>query len=298
MKLQPAAGFLVLLTLLGAQKGRERATEDILFEVGNINRMDVTISTSLGSLTLSPNPDTNQIAGKIYYHPALVTPRIEYDTMGSRGELDIRAEHGSEFDFDEEYSFPKGLEGRWKDLEGKKYHSELDLRLPPGIPMNMNLKLGLGEADLDLTRLTISDLQLECGLSDVDISMESANTVRSRTLTIETGLGELTARHLGNLKAKTIRVEVGLGSADLDLSGDEIEDTIGRIEVGLGSLNLILPRRANIRLEIDKSFLSSVDVDDLTQEGDVWVSDRWEPDRPTLDLEISVSLGSVDVDVK
>lgn len=289
---------LFLLAALAAQDRPERITEDILFRVGDIHAMDVTLSYSLGTLTLSPNRDTRQIEGVIEYYPGLITPRIEYEEVGSKGELDIQLEHSSNADVEEEFSYSGRVGGRWKSLEGKEYHSDLDIRLPRGIPMNMQFDLGLGEADLELSQLVISDLRVECGLSDVEISMDSPNRVRTSSLSVETGLGDLTARGLGNLKAKTIRVEVGLGSADLDLSGNVVEDMDGSIEVGLGSLNLVLPRDANIRLEISESFLSSVDVDDLIQEDDAWVSGRWDPDLPTLELEISVGLGSVDVDME
>lgn len=286
------------MSLLGARKEPERITKTILFDVPGINRMDVTLSYSMGSLTLSPNRETDQITGEIEYDPLLTTPHIDYDALGSRGKLDIRVESGSEYDEKDGNSVPDRGGGRWKDREGKRYQSNLNLRLPRGIPLDMQLELGLGEGDLDLTDLSVSDFHLECGLSDVQITMESPNEVRSRSLTIQTGLGDLTAKGLGNLKAKTIQVEVGLGSANLDLSGDKVEDMKGKIEVGLGSLNLILPKNANIRLKVSKSFLSSVDVDDLKQQGDYWVGDRWDANRPALEFDISVGLGSVDVDVE
>ncbi|MFQ6674768.1 MAG: hypothetical protein ACE5LH_00340 [Fidelibacterota bacterium] len=286
------------LTLLSAQSTPERVTEEILFDVGKINRMDVTISYSLGSLTLTPNVRSDRIGGQIEYDPGMITPHLRYETVGSRGKLDIAVEHGPEFDDEEAFSFPGGVSGRWKDKEGEKYRADLDIRLPPGIPLDMEFDLGLGQTDLDLSGLSVSGLRLECGLSDVTITMDTPNPVRTRTLTIKTGLGDFNARGLGNLKAKAVRVNVGLGSADLDFSGDGIEDMDGKIEVGLGSLDLVLPREANVRLEVSKSFLSSVDVNDLVQEGSHWVSDRWESGRPTLELDISVGLGSVDVEVK
>jgi|TARA_B110000495_G_scaffold32231_1_gene24999 hypothetical protein len=70
------------------------------------------------------------------------------------------------------------------------------------------------------------------------------------------------------------------------------------LNFGLGALELILPKNVNIKLRIDHSFLSSVDVDGLLSKGnDKYVSKDWDNARPTITGDISVGIGSVDVEV-
>ena len=125
--------------------------------------------------------------------------------------------------------------------------------------------------------------------------MNSANSERCKKVIISAGLGEFTGIELGNLRGKIYEFNMGLGESTIDLTGDVIEDMKGTIEVGLGSLVLILPKNANIRLEIERSFLSSIIVRDLVQKDEVWLSPSWDKNLPTVEFEISVGLGAVNI---
>ena len=49
---------------------------------------------------------------------------------------------------------------------------------------------------------------------------------------------------------------------------------------------------------MDYSFLSSVDVDGLKVENDNnYISETWDDKRPTITAEISVGIGSVDIEI-
>ncbi|NOZ03876.1 MAG: cell wall-active antibiotics response protein, partial [FCB group bacterium] len=87
--------------------------------------------------------------------------------------------------------------------------------------------------------------------------------------------------------------------AIIDLRGEDITDMEGEIEVGLGSLDLILPADANIRIYVDDTFLSSVKIKGLRkEEQNEWISPEWKTGRPNLKFDLSVGLGSVDVELR
>ena len=112
-------------------------------------------------------------------------------------------------------------------------------------------------------------------------------------------MGDLSATGLGNLGADNIDINVGLGSADIDLSGDRIYDMDVNVDVGLGSLDMVLPDNANIEIFVDSSFLSSVDVYGLTKKRNKsWVSPDWDKNKPTISMDINVGMGSVDIVVE
>ena len=278
-------------TILFAQDTSDLTKESYHFDVSGISRMDVEISYGLGELIIKSSQDANTIEGFIKYNSKYVTPDVDYHKIGSKGKLDITVKSHKRGDDEDHWPF---------DFRGGKRHgdSEVDFRLPQSIPMDIKMDFGLGDADLDFSTLSISDLHMDFGLSDVKISMDKSNPVTCRRISIQSGLGDFNASELGNLRPREFHLDVGLGSASIDLTGDITNDMEGDIKVGLGSLDLILPKNVNIRLEVEETFLSSVDVEGLVKENNEWVSRHWDRQIPTIELEISVGLGSVDVEVK
>ncbi len=68
------------------------------------------------------------------------------------------------------------------------------------------------------------------------------------------------------------------------------------VDVGLGSLDMILPKNTNVRIEVDASFLSSVDIYGLYQKKEhVWISPDWNKSYPTIEMDINIGMGSADI---
>ena len=285
---------IVMSTLLWAKETPDLSEETYQFDVSDVGRLDVSISYGLGELNIISNPEKNSIEGLIEYDSDYVVPEVDYFTIGSKGKLEINVESLKHRGNDHHHrSFDFG-----KNLSRDGYEGRVEFKLPESKPTDLKMDFGLGEANLDLSGLSITDLDMDCGLSDVKISMDTPNPVSCRRLSISSGLGDFNASNLGNLKPHEFELEVGLGSATIDLTGDISNDFNGDIEVGLGSLDLILPNNVNIRLEVEDTFLSSVDVEGLVKKNGVWVSREWDKHLPTVELEVSVGLGSVDVEVE
>lgn len=292
MKVLP---LLLLPVFVIAQEEDDIVEESYHFDIENIRRMDVSISYSLGALSIADNPDSHAIDGTISYYPKWMRPEVDYHKFGSKGKFNISVE--SDIDWEEDNGLTIHIDD-WRDFRHQEFENEAMFYLPPNIPMDMEMDFGLGKININLSNLNISDFDLECGLSDVKLIMETPNSSQCRELSIETGLGDFNAIRLGNLRPRELTFKIGLGSATIDLTGDITHDLEGEIDIGLGSLDLILPNHANIRLEIGHTFLSSVDIDDLVQKGDEWVSPEWDRKKPTIELEIRIGLGSVDIDIE
>lgn len=279
-----------------AWTGSELTREAYQFDVSDVERIDVDVTYALGSLRIKAGEDEKLVEGFIEYDSDYVTPHVDYHTLGSKGKLDIRTESLRHSRNEDEWSFDVD----WKNLHEKDYESVIDFKLPRLTPLDMNLDFGLGKTDIDLSYLTVSEFRLDCGLSDVKVIMTTPNRGTCRRVVIESGLGDFNATGLGNLKTEQLRLEVGMGSANIDLGPDITDDLEGEISVGLGSLDLTLPKNVNIRLQIERTFLSAVDVDiqGLVRQEDEWSSRDWDKNLPTVDLEISVGLGSVDVELR
>lgn len=263
------------------------------YRADNIKKLEANFEYGLGELKLQANLRGKIIEGSLRYYSDQTNPSINYHTIGSMGilEVEISTHHRN------------GINFSWGELKRIKGHTEhlnneLDFYLPIQVDIDLNIDFGLGKAQINLTDLDLINIDLNCGLSDVKIQVDKPNKTTCRTLSISSGLGSFVGTGLGNLQVRRIDIEVGLGSAEIDLRGSFKNDIEIDIEVGLGSLELILPENVNIRAKVHDTFLSSVDVDDLIKKGNSWVSPDWKNSRPTITLDVSVSLGSVDIDVR
>lgn len=263
------------------------------YHTKGVNRLDVDLEYALGKLTIDANDKKDLISGYIRYYPDQITPEVSYEKFGSRGIFNVDVTTNEDIDREVHLKWDK-FGG--KNILGDHVNNELNFSLPPALPMELKLDLGLGDADLNFSRLYLTDVNLNCGLSDVILHFEEPNGVDCDRLNIDTGLGKLRASGLQYLRARDIYIKVGLGSANLDFAGKLDRDVSLTIDVGLGSLELKLPRNANIRATITDNFLSQVDMDELIKRQGEWVSPTWSTDRPTIELDIDVGMGSVDLD--
>ena len=83
------------------------------------------------------------------------------------------------------------------------------------------------------------------------------------------------------------------------MSGSVNEDTKVKIDVTLGSLELKLPENTNIELMIDQNLFSSINIRDLVSLGEgKYKSKETQKRWVTMELEISVGIGSADIYLK
>lgn len=280
---------LIMTPLLMAQNNNDDCDEveredHYIFNTRQFKDLDVSISYGLGELYIGPNDEKNKIEGTVTYDAHRITPKVTLENVSSSGVLTIKTE-------------------KIKDDECRKklrdYDNEMEFYFPSDISTNLFLDFGVGDANIDLTDIAVSKLNINCGLSDVELEINKRNTVVCKTANIESGLGDLEIFGLGNLAAKNIDINVGLGSADIDMTGDKIYDMEVNVDVGLGSLDMTLPDDVNIEIYVDDSFLSSVDIYGLVKKKNkYWITKDWDADNPTISMDVNVGMGSVDISVE
>ncbi len=284
---------------------KDLITKNYRFDIQDIGHLEASFDFAMGDLEIKAGQD-DIITGSFKYDSLDYKPKISYETFGTKGIFKARTkslrhyydDEGNDHDSDHDYEDDgKRFHIELGDLDDEHVRQELDFQFPPDIPTSMKFEFGLGKADIDLTDLAIAGLELECGLSDVRLSIDEPNSTKCKEVYIESGLGDFNGYGLGYLRAKYINLDVGLGSAYVDLSKQKY-DLVGDIEVALGSLELVLPEKANIKIRVDDTFLSSVDVDEMVKTGHKeWSTPDWKSKQPSIELDISIGLGSVDVDL-
>ncbi len=276
------------LSVLFSQNDTTFIRDFYQYDLNEYQSLEVELNFGLGELKISVNDKPKTISGIIEYDLERTETDVKFSSNYGVAVLSINGETGNfqfgdnsiNFDFDDDY------------------HNALDFQLAKDIPTDLQMDFGLGEATIDLSDLSLSYFEIDCGLSDVNLELNKPNNIICERVSISSGLGEFNGIGLGNLNTKKFNLDVGLGAAMIDLRGKYDEDMDLSIDVGLGALELILPKNVNIKLRIDHSFLSSVDVDGLLSKGNnKYVSKDWDNARPTITGDISVGIGAVDVEV-
>ncbi|MCH7762409.1 MAG: hypothetical protein IIB95_01545 [Candidatus Marinimicrobia bacterium] len=257
------------------------------YSIKGIEKLEFKIDYKMGELILKPNSNNpHEFDGFAEYTPHYFdSPIVDYTVFGKTGFIEIRT---NAIDHDHEFSFNWGHD---------HFHNKSEYQLPLSVPIELELEFSLGKTEIDLSGLQIQSLDIECGMGKTTLNIKSQNSIVCKEINIEAGMGEFEGIGLSHLRAKVVNIKVGFGSADIDFSGIINHDMDIEVEVGLGSIELILPDNVNISARIHDHFLSSVDVDNLIKKGNKYVTKDWDYNRPTIKLDMSVGLGSIDLKI-
>ncbi len=280
-------GFLtigiLIASLLGAKPRYEELKKEIPFE--KLTELRVKLEIGVAELKIGKTEGDNLFEADIRYRVKRGEPKIRFRKSGDVGYLTI--ESG-----DKDVEFGRGDE--------KKGDENWILRFSPKVKTEFSMDLGLVDGELDLTDLKVTDLSLSGGLSDIDLRFDKPNPEVIDDFTLEIGMGEFRGTKLGNANFRNLDLESGMGSADLDLSGNwrqpEAEMTL---EVGMGSAEVRIPEGIGVEVYNEDSFLSSVKLDRELREVDEGLhrTENWEEADHRISIDAEVGLGSVRIKI-
>lgn len=188
--------------------------------------------------------------------------------------------------FDEDHDISLGLSSIKK--------TSWDLKFTDEIPIEFEIAVGAAKANLDFTGMKISNLNIEAGASRMFINFDEPNPIIMDELNLELGLAKFKGKNLLNANFDELNIEAGVGSTTLDLTGEINRRVYVNMDLGLGSTTIILPSNAGVKLYMEASFFTSVDIDELIEvKDDVYESENWGETEAELILEIDAALGLV-----
>ena len=263
---------------------------DYQYKVKKYDALRVYFDCSIGNLTMRPSNNRYIITGKIEFNTALSKPVISLTDKNNISRLDLSIKPDKAISNDNSKSLINSL------IEDGNDNYKINFQMPTKSATDMNLNFGLGKIDLNFTGLRISQLFIDCGLSDVSLINTKSNIVDCEKVHIATGIADFNSLGLGNFNASKYIFDVGIGSAEIDMSGSANRNSSLTIDVSVGSLELKLPSNTNIELTIKNNMLSSVNVNGLISLGNGKYNSKEKQKRwATMKAEISVGLGSVDI---
>ena len=260
------------------------------YKVKKYDALRVYLDCSIGNLTMKAGNNRYIINGNIKYNSNLSKPVVGLTDKNNISRLDLKIKPNNSSTEDNSKSLINSL------IEDGNDNYKIKFEMPTKMSTDMYFDFGLGKADLDLTGLRISQLVIDCGLSDVTLVKTKPNIINCDKVQISTGMTDFNSTALGNFNASNYIFDVGIGSAEIDMSGSSNKDSKLKIDVTVGSLELKLPTNTNIELTVNKNMLSSVNVKGLVSSGDGKYNSRKNQKRwSTMRADVSVGLGSVDI---
>jgi hypothetical protein len=235
--------------------------------------MDVRVRFGAGRLSVEPAEPGLLYKMHLRYDEESFEPVAEF--AGSR--LDLGVE-----------SIRRNL--RWP----KDNDQEMELFLPRGVDLNLDLEFGAVRADLDLGGLRMSALELHTGASESTVDFSEPNPLRMSLANLELGAADFLARNLGNLNAERITVDAGVGNVVLDFRGEWQVDADVSVDMGLGALELRFPEGLGVMLSKD-TFLTSLDSEGLVKRGDAYYSVDYEEALYRVAVTVDAAFGKIDV---
>ncbi len=184
--------------------------------------------------------------------------------------------------------------GRRIRLTRREISGEFDLELSTEVAMDLDLEFGAVKADFDLGGLRLTELTLQTGASQTRIDISEPNREEMAVARMEVGAAEFTVLRLGNLNARSIRLDAGVGDITLDFTGEWQRDATVSVDMGLGALELRFPEGLGVKIEKD-TFLTSFDSEGLVKMGDAYYSLDYESADRRVTIDIDAAFGSITV---
>jgi len=150
-----------------------------------------------------------------------------------------------------------------------KYQYDWNIRLNSSMPIDMEVKTGAGNTVLDLSNMMVRTLTVDAGASSTSIKGAP---------------GAMTS----------MDVKTGVGSVNIDLTGDWKNSAVVRVDGGVGSIRLVVPRNVGVTVDAKRG-LGSVSASGFTRDGNTYHNAAYGSSSVTLSIDLNVGVGSVSI---
>lgn len=244
--------------------------------VGTTKDLSLDLDYGIGHVEIMKALDDSLFSLDVQYDRRRYNPRFSFeagDRATMRLDMNSRGLHG----------------GRGRD-------NDLVLRLSDKVPIDLDLSTGVSESILDMTGLQVRRMRLHGGVGKTEVAFDTPSRIPMESFEMESGVGELTIRGLGNTRVGRLKLEGGVGRTEIDFTGElGAAATECTVEVGVGQVRLIVPRDANIEIQGEGSFLSNINAPGFDRNGRTYTH-RGESEAK-IRIRVESGVGGVKVDL-
>ncbi len=239
-----------------------------------VTEADVTVHFGSGDISLTAGEPDVLFSGHFQTNVEEWAPEVTWEG----GDLVIEQGHES--------GMPDpGAENNW------------DLAFAPGVALDMDIGIGASDGELDFTGLSLTNLLLETGASDMMVRFDAPNPAQMERMTIRAGAASLRVDGIGNAGPERLDVDGGVGNIILDFSGVWSHSAQASVTAGTGAVLLRLPRDVGVQVKVEGG-LGSVDVgEELTLSDGAYVNQAYGEAETELLIEVTVGVGNLELEL-
>jgi N-terminal domain of toast_rack, DUF2154 len=168
--------------------------------------------------------------------------------------------------------------------------NEWALALNPALTYDLELNAGAYEGSLDLSGLSISELDISDGASKAEVVFSEPNPVVMERFSYQTGASEVRLSGLANANFNQLTFQCGAGSYTLNFGGTLKRDAAVSISGGVSQITIIVPAGMNAQVETSGA-LNNVDASgDWSQNNNVYETGG---SGPLLTIRVEMGVGNL-----
>jgi hypothetical protein len=157
-------------------------------------------------------------------------------------------------------------------------------------PLSLRVSAGAYEGTLDLSGLSLTDLEISDGASQAVVRFDTKNPVEMQRLTYKTGASDVKLLGLANANTSEITFDSGAGSYTLDFSGELSRDMNVKISSGLSQVKVIVPDKTHAIVNLTGG-ISNIDLDGT------WITNGTQYEAqgsgPLITININMAVGNL-----
>ena len=255
----------------------EENEENRIIPLGEADSLKVTIKFGAGKLNLISGEE-DIFEGNFQYDKSILKPNVQYEILDKTGILTLSQSIKKDLDL----PFP--------------YKNIWNLKLPPGIPLQLYVNTATYSGDIDLTNLQIENFYLNSGASQTNIVFNQPNLIDLKNINIKTGASTIKMLGLANANFNEMNFTGGAGSYTFDFSGNLTKKSKVNINVGAAKIILKIPSNMGTKIIFRNLPASKLDVRGFIKINDqTYISPEYGKSAAELDIEIKGGLVDVEV---
>ncbi|MFH2102789.1 MAG: toast rack family protein [Chloroflexota bacterium] len=265
-----ACGFRVGIP--GIQDAGPMMSDEIVLPMpGDVTEtVDLSFMFSAGTLQLHPGSSA-LISGTASYNVAQLKPEVTV----TAGRIQI-------------------AQGDWEigDIPAlSNIRNEWDFALGT-VPFDLSIEAGAYEAEFEFGGLSIENLTIKDGASNVDLTFSDPNPIEMTLFRYETGASNVSLTGLANANFASMVFEGGAGNYTLDFSGDLRRHGTVTIEIGVSNMTLVIPDSIPAQITIEGGLSNVTHGSGWAKNGNTYTQ---EGSGPQLTIMIEMGAGNLTI---
>lgn len=175
--------------------------------------------------------------------------------------------------------------------------SDLDLLIPRGVPVRLDLDMKAGAIDIDAEGMRLEGLSVRLWAGELRVDIPARLEGSMKRVSADVKMGELDLRGFGNIAFEELEVNGFTGQIRVDLTGEIRMQRRVVVDLEIGAIEVIVPLGMSVEARISKlGILSEVNVPrEWGRNGRYYYSPGAADGDPQLVLEIRGGIGEITI---